>query len=831
MPSWVNDLPIRVKLFAANGFLFAFLLLVGANASVSLSRWSHNFDSLSETVLPQQRWVMHGANDLSAIQLKIFRFVAWSSNGVNQAVMTALRDEISADVESLSWRLRNISGEWIPTDSATAARLLFQWEAYIKFANDTLDVAAVDSPMGTMMLGGVDDDFKRVAFELRNISEATSRRTQSATAALLADVEANKMLIAAGGIAALLLTVFITLVVTRSIAAPIRAITAAMRHIAKGETATRLDRTERADEIGQMVGAISVFQENTARDTALITEREAELRLQNVCFDAALNNMSHGLAMYDAERRLIVCNRRYAEIYKMPLELLRPGTPHEEILKVRTARGVFAGRDSQHYIDDCLEHAARGTAWVRDFELSDGRVIVVTYRPMANGGWVSIHEDVTERRRAEEQIKHMALHDALTDLPNRVLFKERLNNALGMLRRGGKVAVLCLDLDHFKNVNDTLGHPVGDALLRRIGERLRSCVRDTDIIARLSGDEFAIIAPEDPESTVALARRIIDRISAPFEIDQHHVVVGTSIGIAIGPDDGADADGVLKSADTALYRAKMEGRGSFRFFEPEMDARLQARRAMEIDLRTALENDEFEIYYQPVVDLEKHKVTGFEALLRWHHKTRGLIPPADFIPLAEEIGLIVPIGDWVLRRACLEAVTWPEEMRVAVNVSAVQFRGKGLVGSVINALAASGLRPERLEIEITESVLLENSDATFLILRQLHAFGVRMSMDDFGTGYSSLSYLQKFPFNRIKIDQSFIRTLGDRGDSEAIVRAVVGLGKSLGMAITAEGVETEAQFEALKAEGCLEVQGYFFSAPQPAGEVRAMLANLRAKAA
>ncbi|MGC2778438.1 MAG: EAL domain-containing protein [Bradyrhizobium sp.] len=831
MPAWVHDLPIRVKLFAANGFLFAFLLLVGANASVSLSRWSQNFDSLSGTVLPQQRWVMHGTNDLSAIQLKIFRFVAWSSNGVNPAVMRALRDEISGDIESLSFRLHTISSGWIPTESATAARLLSRWESYIKSVNDTLDVAAVDSPMGTMMLGGVDDDFERVARQLRDISEGTSRRTQTATAALLSDVEANKMLIAAGGIAALLLTIFITLVVIRSIAAPVRAITATMRQIAKGEAAAKLDRTARADEIGQMIGAISVFQENTARDTALIREREVELRLQNVRFDAALSNMSHGLAMYDSERRLIVCNRRYAEIYKMPLELLAPGTPHEEILRVRAAHGVFAGRDSQHYIDDCLEHARRGTPWVRDFELSDGRVIVVSYRPMANGGWVSIHEDVTERRRAEEQIKHMALHDALTDLPNRVLFKERLNNAFGMLRRGGKIAVLCLDLDHFKNVNDTLGHPIGDALLRSIGERLRSCVRDTDIIARLSGDEFAIIAPEDPENTVALARRIIDRISAPFEIDQHHVVVGTSIGIAFGPDDGADADGVLKSADTALYRAKMEGRGSFRFFEPDMDARLQARRAMEIDLRTALENDEFEIYYQPVVDLEKQKVTGFEALLRWHHKTRGMIPPADFIPLAEEIGLIVPIGDWVLRRACLEAAGWPENMRVAVNVSAVQFRGKGLVGSVINALATSGLAPDRLEIEITESVLLENSDATFLILRQLHAFGVRMSMDDFGTGYSSLSYLQKFPFNKIKIDQSFIRTLGNRSDSEAIVRAVVGLGRSLGMVITAEGVETEAQFAALKAEGCLEVQGYFFSAPQPAGQIRSMLADVRTKAA
>jgi diguanylate cyclase (GGDEF)-like protein len=831
MPRWINDLPIRLKLFAANGFLFAFLLVLGTNAWISLSQWSHNFNALSGTVMPQQRWVMNATDDLNAIQLKTFRFVAWSSNGVNQSLLKSLRDEIATEIASLGVRLQSISREGLRRDEATFARLRSRWEKYLHAVDDTLDVAAVDPPMGTMMLGGTDDGFERVARELRDLAEETGGRAQSATASLIAEVEANRTLIAASGIAALLLTIFLSLVVIRSIAAPIRSITSTMSKIAMGEAAGRVGPTERADEIGQMARAISVFQEHIERDTALIREREAELRLQNVRFDAALTNMSHGLAMYDAERRLIVGNRRYAEIYRMPLELLRPGTLHEEILRYRTERGVFAGRDLREIVDESLTYVQRGTPWVRDYELADGRVIVVSFRPMANGGWVSIHEDVTDRRRAEQQIKYMALHDSLTDLPNRVLFKERLDTALGMLRRGGKVAVLCLDLDHFKNVNDTLGHPVGDALLRKVGERLRACVRDTDVIARLSGDEFAIIAPEDPDNTVALARRIIERISAPFDIEHHHVVVGTSIGIAIGPDDGNDADRLLKSADTALYRAKTEGRGSFRFFEPEMDARLQARRAMEVDLRAALENDEFEIYYQPVVDLEKRRISGFEALLRWHHKTRGMIPPADFIPLAEEIGLIVPIGEWVLRHACKEAATWPGDLRIAVNVSAVQFRSSKLVGAVINALAASGLAPDRLELEITETVLLENSDATLLILRQLHAFGVRISMDDFGTGYSSLSYLQKFPFHKIKIDQSFIRTLGNRGDSDAIVRAVVGLGKSLGMVITAEGVETAAQFEALKAQGCLEVQGYYFSAPQPAAAIRDLMTGLIENAA
>jgi diguanylate cyclase (GGDEF)-like protein len=440
---------------------------------------------------------------------------------------------------------------------------------------------------------------------------------------------------------------------------------------------------------------------------------------------------------------------------------------------------------------------------------------------MAGGGWLSTHEDVTERRRVEERIEHMARHDALTDLPNRVLFKEKLDEAAARAQARGMVAVLCLDLDRFKQVNDTLGHGVGDLLLKGVAARLRGCAGEADTIARLSGDEFAVIRErvETAEDAAALARRILEELAAPFLLDGHQVAVGGSIGIALGPADGVDADRLLKNADTAAYRAKSDGRGTYRFFEAGMDERLQERRATELALRAALSRGQFELFYQPLVNVRDRRITGFEALLRWRHPDRGLVSPAEFIPLAEEIGVIVPIGEWVLRTACAEAAGWPSECRVAINVSPAQFSSRNLVSAVTDALAAAGLAPHRLELEITESVLLENSAAVTATLDQLNALGVRISMDDFGTGYSSLSYLQKFPFDKIKIDASFIHSLGRGEESIAIVRAIAGLGKSLGITTTAEGVETEEQLESILAEGCDEVQGYYFSAPRPAKEI------------
>ena len=393
--------------------------------------------------------------------------------------------------------------------------------------------------------------------------------------------------------------------------------------------------------------------------------------------------------------------------------------------------------------------------------------------------------------------------------------------------------MLCLDLDNFKVVNDTLGHSVGDALLGAVSKRLRGLVRDRDLVSRTGGDEFSIVqsGAEFPmEASAALAARIVEALSVPFELGDHNVVIGASVGIAIAPDDGDSADQLLKNADMALYRSKEEGRGRFHFFEPEMDIKAQTRRVLELDLRNAITAEEFEVFYQPIVNLAENRITGFEALLRWNHPSRGRVPPNDFIPLAEETGLIGAIGEWVIRQACAEAMRWPSDMRVAVNVSPMQFRNKTLVLAVVSALAATGLRPDLLELEITETVLMNNNEATLAALHQLRDLGVRISMDDFGTGYSSLSYLRSFPFDKIKIDQSFVRDLAERPDSIAIIRAVTGLGQSYGITTTAEGVETQEQLDQMRAEGCSEVQGYFYSKPVPAGEIAQLLAGFQQRA-
>ena len=421
----------------------------------------------------------------------------------------------------------------------------------------------------------------------------------------------------------------------------------------------------------------------------------------------------------------------------------------------------------------------------------------------------------------------MARHDALTNLPNRTLFREQLERALHRMTHNEQVAVLCVDLDNFKDVNDSLGHPIGDDLLKEVARRLSECIREGDTVSRLGGDEFAIVQVGrhlQVSEASALASRLIEVVGAPYIIQGHQLIIGTSVGISVAPDDATDPDRLLKNADMALYRAKADGRGTYRFFEAGMDARAQARRLLELDLRAALSRGEFEVYYQPIHDLEVDQIVCFEALARWNHPLRGLILPEAFIALAEQTGLIIPIGDWVLRTACMDAAKWPQNVRVAVNLSPAQFN-RDLVNSVVTALSAAGLAADRLELEITEFVLLQDSETTLANLHKLREFGVRISMDDFGTGYSSLSYLRSFPFDKIKIDRSFVHELATRGDLMAIVRAVTGLGKSLGISTTAEGVETREQLALLRLEGCNEVQGYLFSPPRPAADVEKMLSK------
>jgi diguanylate cyclase (GGDEF)-like protein len=460
--------------------------------------------------------------------------------------------------------------------------------------------------------------------------------------------------------------------------------------------------------------------------------------------------------------------------------------------------------------------------------LKDGRVVAIHFQPLPDGGWVASHEDVTKRQQNESSIAFMAQHDSLTRLANRMLFHDRLEQAIVMSGRGHEFAVICLDLDHFKAVNDTMGHPVGDGLLRAVADRMSCCVREGDTVARLGGDEFAIIQLDvgQPDHAQLLVSRVIDAFHAPFDIEGHQIGIGISIGVAVAPGDGTSSETLLKNADIALYHAKTEGRGSARFFEPEMDARIQIRRTLESDLRDAIRHDEFELHYQPLINLIAGEVTGFEALLRWRHPGRGLVSPADFIPVAEEMGTIVEIGEWVLRSACFEAENWPVNISVAVNLSPVQFEKGDIVATVRAALAASGLRPHRLELEITESVLLRETAGTLKALHQLRAMGITVALDDFGTGYSSLSYLRSFPFDKIKIDQSFVRDLVTNKESMSIIRAVTGLGHSLNIKTTAEGVETLDQLAMLREHGCTEAQGYLFSRPTPANELPVLMARL-----
>jgi diguanylate cyclase (GGDEF)-like protein len=576
-------------------------------------------------------------------------------------------------------------------------------------------------------------------------------------------------------------------------------------------------RTERSmslmiEELDQLNRGLEKLIEER---TAALRERETELQAQNLRFDAAINNMSQALLMFDASRRLVICNDRYLKMYGLSPEVVKPGCGLRELLDHRKATGTFSD-DPDEYTDHLLGMIAQGKAVSRLVELPDGRTVAVSNHPIADGGWVSTHEDITERRRAELQIAHMARHDSLTDLPNRVLFRERLGHALAGVHRGERLAVLYLDLDHFKGVNDTLGHHVGDELLKEVAERLRSSVRDIDTVARVGGDEFAIIQADvdQPTDVAVLARRICDAIKAPYTLHGHAVVLDTSIGIAIAPNDGTEPSEILKNADMALYGAKTDGRSRYRFFEPAMDARMKARRTLEVALRQALANDEFALHYQPLLRLRDNRVTCCEALLRWHHPERGMIPPAEFIPVAEEIGLIVPLGEWALRRACADAAHWPDNIKVAVNLSPIQVMNQNLVTVVVGALAVAGLSADRLEIEITESVLMQNTETTLTALHRLRQLGVRISLDDFGTGYSSLSYLRSFPFDKIKIDRCFINGLTEGDDSIAIVSAIAGLAKNLGIATTAEGVETKQQLQQVKALGCSEMQGYLFSPPR-----------------
>jgi len=558
-------------------------------------------------------------------------------------------------------------------------------------------------------------------------------------------------------------------------------------------------------------------------------QQEENLRIRNLQFDTAINNMSQGLCFFDASHRLIVCNDRYIDMYDLAHDRVDPGTPLAEIVDMRFEAGSFPEMTRDEYLQWRANVAVSQEPTDSIVELRNGKTFKIRHRPMPDGGWVATHEDITEQRRSEVKIEYMAHHDALTDLANRVLLNERLEQALGRIHHEEMVAVHHLDLDQFKAINDTFGHPAGDKLLKIVADRLRELVRETDTIARMGGDEFVVVqaAIADPAEATSLAQQIIASMSEPFDLDGHQAVIGASIGIAVGPSDGLGPETLLRNADLALYRAKGDGRGTLRFFETAMDLQMQTRRIMERDLRKALPGNQFELYYQPVVNLASGDISGFEALIRWNHPDKGLVSPVSFIPLAEETGFIVPLGEWVIRQACATAAQWPGDLCIAVNISAAQFRNPGLMQVIVGALATSGLQPTRLEIEITETVLLQNRETTLAVLHQLRELGVRIAMDDFGTGYSSLTYLQCFPFDKIKIDRSFVKDITENTGSLNIVRAVAALAKGMGMSATAEGVETAEQLDRITSEGCTEMQGFLFSRPVPASEIERLFLSGR----
>lgn len=553
-----------------------------------------------------------------------------------------------------------------------------------------------------------------------------------------------------------------------------------------------------------------------------LEEAARELEVQNLRFKAALDNMSQGLSLFDRDGNMVVCNRRFAEILELPRSPCCIGSRIDRILENSAALARASDMDRRLLCAE-LEFANRGQGATVEQTWPDGRHISMIRTPVADGGFLDTITDITEERAAAARLDHMARHDALTDLPNRVMLREALVETIANASPSCTAAILCLDLDRFKLVNDTLGHPVGDALLVAVAERLRSLVREGDMVARLGGDEFAIIQHMLPTAALpeALARRISMFIAEPYTIGGQRVQIGVSVGIERITSRTADPDEMLRNADLALYRAKAEG-GGYRVFEPAMHAHASRRRQLELDLRAALDSEQFEVHYQPQVDISSGQINGFEALVRWRHPERGLVPPADFITLSEEVGLIDRLGAFVLRKACLEAVGWPQPVMIAVNLSALQFRSGRLVGIVNSVLSETGLDPSRLELEITEGVMLTDSTGTLHQLRQLKLMGVHISLDDFGTGYSSLSYIRNFPFDKIKIDQSFVRELGSSADSLAIIRAVAGLCSSLGITTTAEGVETDAQLRILSEEKCDTVQGFLFGKAMPASEIHVL---------
>jgi diguanylate cyclase (GGDEF)-like protein len=604
-----------------------------------------------------------------------------------------------------------------------------------------------------------------------------------------------------------LIALFLAVGFAYSISKPISEAMTIIERAAAGNFTDQI-ASSRRDEIGHLLRSLAVMQSN------LKTRTDEDYTMMEK-LDDALNNMTQGLCMFGPDERLVLWNERYVKMYRIAPDRLYVGCTLEEMLDARKASGT-AYRDLGQYNTKLHEAITTRTPDSLIAELVDGRFVNVAYRPNQNGGWISTHEDITERRQGEARIAHLAFHDQLTGLPNRAAFGDHIATTFGRASIAGEsFAVLGIDLDRFKEINDVYGHSAGDRFLAEIGRRLGLACQGS-FLARLGGDEFTIVSSvgAQPATAEELCRRLSMVLETPVRIDEYEIQGSFTIGASVYPQDGADVDTLVANAEAALYRAKAEQRGTIRFFEPAMDRQVREKRSLQQDIAQALEKNELELYFQPQA-ITGGEVFGFEVLLRWHHPVRGMVPPSVFIPMAEEIGAIRAIDEWVLREACRVAASWPNPLSIAVNLSPIDFRQNDIPAMLLAVLLETGLNPQRLAVEITEGVLIDDFERTIAVLRRIKNLGVRIAMDDFGSGYSSLSYLQSFPFDKIKIDQTFIAKIGNSGPAAAIIHAILGLGRALELPVIAEGVETEAQLAFLVNEGCNEVQGYLIGWPSP----------------
>ncbi len=583
---------------------------------------------------------------------------------------------------------------------------------------------------------------------------------------------------------------------------------------------------------GGWIGVIQDVTEEQQKED-LIKQRSRDLKLQNLRFEAAVKNMAQGLAMFDAEHRLVICNDQYIKLYNLSEKLTRPGTPFADITAHHVRMGMVPEGREDDFPENIKELIKDGGCKKSILEMANGSHVSVNYQSVGDGGWVSTHEDVTERQLNEARIRYMARHDALTDLPNRTCFNEEMERAESRIRRGDRLALLCIDLDKFKVINDTYGHGVGDEVLFQVASRLKAGKREHEIIARMGGDEFMLLAgpASSAESVARIAQRILHDLGKPLLVDGHEFMIGTSIGIAMAPEDGKDGATLMKHADMALYRAKGEGRRSYRFFKKGMDDAIQQRHKLGSDLREALELGQFKLVYQPVLELASNRVSCCEASLLWEHPERGILLPEQFMPVAEEAGLIPRLSSWALRAVCEAAGEWPKGVRVAFNLSLSQINCPRAAENIASILKATRFDPGRLELEVSEEILSKKTKTKLGVLQQLRSMGVRICMDKFGAGFSFLGNLGAFSFDKIKIDRSLINEIDVRRENREIVKAIISLGSALGIVTTAGGLDHEAQLDIVSEYGCNEVQGHLFSPAMPAGSIGELLRTIETRAA